>query len=83
MEYSRGFSWPSECSVTACTGSSLSMLLRSCRLFAVCLLSCDHRWFTVGALFTALVIYNFLSLCYEYLGGESAIMSEIRGKPIE
>ncbi|KAG9338821.1 hypothetical protein JZ751_025258 [Albula glossodonta] len=29
------------------------------------------------------VIYNFLSLCYEYLGGESAIMSEIRGKPIE
>lgn len=34
-------------------------------------------------LFTALVIYNFLSLCYEYLGGESSIMSEIRGKPIE
>lgn len=31
----------------------------------------------------AFVIYNFLSLCYEYLGGESAIMSEIRGKPIE
>nr|XP_008541830.1 PREDICTED: transmembrane protein 184B isoform X1 [Equus przewalskii] len=30
-----------------------------------------------------LVIYNFLSLCYEYLGGESSIMSEIRGKPIE
>ena len=33
--------------------------------------------------FSAFVIYNFLSLCYEYLGGESAIMSEIRGKPIE
>lgn len=31
----------------------------------------------------AFVIYNFLSLCYEYLGGESAIMAEIRGKPIE
>lgn len=31
----------------------------------------------------ALVIYNFLSLCYEYLGGESSIMAEIRGKPIE
>ena len=30
---------------------------------------------------TAFVIYNFLSLCYEgYLGGESAIMAEIRGK---
>uniref|UniRef100_A0A3B5L7W8 Transmembrane protein 184ba n=1 Tax=Xiphophorus couchianus TaxID=32473 RepID=A0A3B5L7W8_9TELE len=31
----------------------------------------------------AFVIYNFLSLCFEYLGGESAIMAEIRGKPIE
>jgi len=29
------------------------------------------------------VIYNFLSLCYEYLGGEGNIMSEIRGKPIK
>ncbi|PWA21925.1 hypothetical protein CCH79_00015667 [Gambusia affinis] len=29
------------------------------------------------------VIYNFLSLCFEYLGGESAIMAEIRGKPME
>jgi len=32
--------------------------------------------------YEAFVIYNFLSLCYEYLGGEGAIMSEIRGKPI-
>ena len=31
----------------------------------------------------AFVIYSFLSLCYEYLGGESSIMSEIRGKPIQ
>ncbi|XP_021114657.1 transmembrane protein 184B isoform X4 [Heterocephalus glaber] len=38
---------------------------------------------TVRDCYEALVIYNFLSLCYEYLGGESAIMSEIRGKPIE
>lgn len=29
------------------------------------------------------MIYNFLSLCYEYLGGEGNIMSEIRGKPIK
>ncbi|KAL3238767.1 hypothetical protein MRX96_021800 [Rhipicephalus microplus] len=29
--------------------------------------------------YEAFVIYNFLSLCYEYLGGESNIMSEIRG----
>ncbi|XP_013411158.1 transmembrane protein 184B isoform X2 [Lingula anatina] len=32
--------------------------------------------------YEAFVIYNFLSLCYEYLGGEGAIMTEIRGKPI-
>ncbi|XP_078521081.1 transmembrane protein 184A [Lissotriton helveticus] len=32
--------------------------------------------------YEAFVIYSFLSLCFEYLGGESAIMSEIRGKPI-
>ena len=29
------------------------------------------------------MIYNFLALCYEYLGGEGNIMSEIRGKPIK
>lgn len=33
--------------------------------------------------FVAFVIYNFLALCYEYLGGEGNIMSEIRGKPIK
>ncbi|XP_069503737.1 transmembrane protein 184A [Ambystoma mexicanum] len=32
--------------------------------------------------YEAFVIYSFLSLCFEFLGGESAIMSEIRGKPI-
>lgn len=31
---------------------------------------------------SAFVIYSFLSLCYEYLGGESNIMAEIRGRPI-
>lgn len=31
----------------------------------------------------AFVIYSFLALCYEYLGGEGAIMSEIRGKYIQ
>ena len=30
----------------------------------------------------AFAIYSFLSLCFEYLGGESTIMTEIRGKPI-
>uniref|UniRef100_A0A1A8KUY1 Transmembrane protein 184B n=1 Tax=Nothobranchius kuhntae TaxID=321403 RepID=A0A1A8KUY1_NOTKU len=38
---------------------------------------------TIRDCYEAFVIYNFLSLCYEYLGGESAIMAEIRGKAIE
>ncbi|XP_044157772.1 transmembrane protein 184B isoform X2 [Bufo gargarizans] len=38
---------------------------------------------TVRDCYEAFVIYNFLSLCYEYLGGESNIMTEIRGKPVE
>lgn len=38
---------------------------------------------TVRDCYEAFVIYNFLSLCYEYLGGEGNIMSEIRGKPIK
>ncbi|XP_037332546.2 transmembrane protein 184A [Pungitius pungitius] len=33
--------------------------------------------------YEAFVIYNFLSLSFEYLGGESGIMSEIRGKSIQ
>lgn len=45
-----------------------------------------HKWMFFIKLncifFSAFVIYSFLSLCYEYLGGEGNIMSEIRGKPI-
>ncbi|XP_018412611.1 PREDICTED: transmembrane protein 184A [Nanorana parkeri] len=33
--------------------------------------------------YEAFVIYSFLSLCFEYLGGESSIMAEIRGKPVK
>lgn len=33
--------------------------------------------------YEAFVIYNFMSLCYEYLGGEGNIMSELRGRPIK
>ncbi|KAF6281476.1 transmembrane protein 184A [Rhinolophus ferrumequinum] len=32
--------------------------------------------------YEAFVIYSFLSLCFQYLGGESTIMAEIRGKPV-
>ncbi|XP_050443827.1 transmembrane protein 184B isoform X2 [Adelges cooleyi] len=39
-------------------------------------------FFTIRDCYEAFVIYNFMSLCYEYLGGEGNIMSEIRGKPI-
>ena len=31
----------------------------------------------------AFVIYNFLRLCMAYLGGETAILAEINGKPIK
>lgn len=44
----------------------------------ICFLSATNYLF-----FAAFVIYNFLALCYEYLGGEGNIMSEIRGKPIK
>jgi len=31
----------------------------------------------------AFVIYNFLRLCMAYLGGETAILAEINGKPMK
>jgi len=37
---------------------------------------------TIRDCFEAFVIYCFLALCYEYLGGEGNIMAEIRGKAI-
>jgi len=40
-------------------------------------------FYAVRDCYEAFVIYNFLSLCYEYLGGEGNIMSEIRGRPIK
>ncbi|XP_077863407.1 transmembrane protein 184B-like, partial [Saccoglossus kowalevskii] len=46
----------------------------------------DHYYVYFNSIrdcYEAFVIYNFLSLCYEYLGGESTIMSEIRGQPIK
>lgn len=33
--------------------------------------------------YEAIVIYSFLCLCYEYCGGESEIMSALRGKPMK
>ena len=40
-------------------------------------------FYAVRDCYEAFVIYNFLCLCYEYLGGEGNIMSEIRGRPIK
>ncbi|KAM3827114.1 transmembrane protein 184A isoform 2-T7 [Vipera latastei] len=46
----------------------------------------SHQYYvyfnSVRDCYEAFVIYSFLSLCFEYLGGESTIMAEIRGKPI-
>lgn len=54
-------------------------------LFIIKVLNLKHgllSLFMLNLFFSAFVIYSFLSLCYEYLGGESNIMAEIRGKPI-
>ncbi|KPP74860.1 transmembrane protein 184A-like [Scleropages formosus] len=54
--------------------------------FSLLLISNDQYYVYFDSIrdcYEAFVIYNFLSLSFEYLGGESAIMSEIRGKPIQ
>ena len=33
--------------------------------------------------YTAVVVYSFLALCYEYLGGESEIMNSLRNRIIQ
>lgn len=64
------------------THSAIGMKVRKIILPLKNLLFSTNQWFTLNFP-SAFVIYNFMSLCYEYLGGEGNIMSEIRGKPIK
>lgn len=59
----------------------MSIFLQLETVMKVCFYSFKFKYIDYVFLL-AFVIYNFLSLCYEYLGGEGNIMSEIRGKPI-
>ncbi|KAG7266295.1 hypothetical protein CRUP_016118 [Coryphaenoides rupestris] len=67
--------------------TSTAQIISGFFVWTALLLTCHQEYYvyfdTVRDCYEAFVIYNFLSLCYEYLGGESAIMAEIRGKPIE
>ena len=38
---------------------------------------------SVRSCYEAFVIYNFLRLCLAYLGGETAVLNAINGKPLE
>lgn len=38
---------------------------------------------SVRSCYEAFVIYNFLRLCLAYLGGETAVLNEINGRPLE
>lgn len=38
---------------------------------------------SIRDVYEAFVIYNFLCLCYEYLGGENSILNEIQGKELQ
>lgn len=38
---------------------------------------------SIRDVYEAFVIYNFLCLCYEYIGGENCILNEIQGKELQ
>ena len=59
-----------------------TMLCLSCALLfgIICKLSPLLPFFPF--MYIAFVIYNFVRLCTAYVGGESAILAEISGKPI-
>lgn len=70
--------------ITTCISLPSGIAMKVCVYFIF--LFAKHKLltlFSVPKKKTAFVIYNFMSLCYEYLGGEGNIMSEIRGKPIQ
>ena len=68
--------------ISMLSGTAMKVIILKsliCFIFVISLLCVSYF---SKIFFAAFVIYNFLSLCYEYLGGEGNIMSEIRGKSI-
>lgn len=54
-----------------------------CSWLALLLPSYAIYFNAVRSCYEAFVIYNFLRLCLAYLGGETAILSQMNGKPIK
>lgn len=66
----------------SCVGQMRGVREPSCRRWGGAPADTPGSQLLTPPLLAAFVIYSFLSLCFQYLGGESAIMAEIRGKPI-
>lgn len=91
MHYTHGLvCCSSTTNITMCISLQLEIAMKVCICLIIVIPNDTNKLFClsytnyiVPFFQIAFVIYNFMSLCYEYLGGEGNIMSEIRGKPIQ